>query len=584
MNFFRNIKLTQKISLLSISFFIFLSIIGFTSIKQISAVNSRLKELNDSRLIPILELENIKSDVEYVRSQGNSLMDSTDESAQKTVKENITSRMVSIEKALSTYKNNSTFKTVLTNYNNFVTAKDTFIKNAGQRGIPNQEGTQVEGAASAGSGSQTQGPPTDMSNFDKAKTALVSSLDQIINKQVAAARLTYTDSENAYKTIVASLIGLLAVCVAITLALSFVIIRSIIVPVKKVTTKLKEISQSNGDLTQRIGYESKDEIGQLSCSFDEFMDKLQLIISEVASSAEIISSSSEDLNKATVISTEALEQISNTVVEIAESTSDSASAAEETTASLSDAANFSTATSNASKSTFLNSKKAKVAAIEGSTKMNEIITSITDIATSSKEVSVMINELDKSSEKIGDIIKIITAISEQTNLLALNAAIEAARAGEAGKGFNVVADEIRKLADESNSAASEIAQLIKENQIKSASAVNSVCQVEDKVSIGVSKASEVEKSIQNIIENIQAVASEIEQIDSANSQQEQSTKEIENAIKNIAITSNEIAGGTENISASIEEQLSTMTEMEKSSEKLSEMAKNLKELTSGFQV
>lgn len=110
---------------------------------------------------------------------------------------------------------------------------------------------------------------------------------------------------------------------------------------------------------------------------------------------------------------------------------------------------------------------------------------------------------------------IISGISAQTNLLALNAAIEAARAGEAGRGFNVVADEIRKLADESNSAAKQISELIKDNQLKSESAVNSVSLVEEKVSLGVTKASEVGQIIQSIIENIQNISSQIEEIDKA---------------------------------------------------------------------
>jgi len=90
-------------------------------------------------------------------------------------------------------------------------------------------------------------------------------------------------------------------CVIITLILSIIIIRETVYPIKSVTEKLKEISQSNGDFTQRIGYESKDEVGELSGSFDLFMDKLQSIIKEVYLSAETISSLSVNLNQATTI-------------------------------------------------------------------------------------------------------------------------------------------------------------------------------------------------------------------------------------------------------------------------------------------
>lgn len=581
MNFFKNFKLAQKISLLSISFFIFLVVIGSASIYQLSNVNSRLKELNDSRLTPIVELENMKSDVEYIRSQGATLMDTTDSSSVTTIEKNIQTKITALNKFLAKHKNDAEYKTLIKNYNSFITAEQTFVKSSSSRG------TQTQANASAQTASQNKaqnGPPATMSNFDKTKTALEASFDKIINKQVAAADQTYKNSEISYKVISFGLIALLIVCIGITLVLSIIIIRSITVPVRKVTTKLEEISQSNGDLTQRIGYDSKDEIGQLSKNFDLFMEKLQSIISEVAASADTISSSSNELNQAAAISTKSLEQISGTVVEIASGTSEEASTAEETNASLSEAAKFSEATSSSSKNTAYNSIKAKEAAETGAAKINEIVSSITDIEKSSKEVAVIINELDKSSKKIGDIIQIITGISEQTNLLALNAAIEAARAGEAGKGFNVVAEEIRKLADQSNNAASEISALVKDNQLKSATAVNSVSQVEEKVSSGVNKASEVGESIQNIIENIQNVVKEIAQIDDANEKQALSAKEIEEAIKNIAVTSNEIAGGTENISASIEEQLSTMTEIEKTTEKLSGMAKKLSEITRGFTV
>ncbi|QGU94065.1 HAMP domain-containing protein [Clostridium bovifaecis] len=579
MKFFKNIRLAQKVSLLSASFLVFLAVIGFAAIRQIDTVNSKIMELNDSRLAPIVELESIKSDIEYIRAQVNSIMDAEDDSSKRTIQDNIQARVVSSNRKLSGYKDNDEYKKVIDSYNDFLTAKDNFIKARGAGTVQ-----EVPNGQPSSDSQIRKGAPTEIANMDTTREAVISALDTIINKHISDAKQTYEDSKTVYKNTLYALISLIVVCAAIIVLLSIVIIRSITLPVKSVTQKLEEISQSNGDLTQRIGYESKDEIGELSRNFDLFMDKLQIIIKEVSISAKTILSSGKELNQATGVTIQSLEQISSTITEIAAGTSDAAAVAKETNTSLSEAARFSKATSNASKNTADNSKKAKEIAEEGAEKISEVVSSITDIAASSMEVSSIINELDNSSKKIGDIIEIITGISAQTNLLALNAAIEAARAGEAGRGFSVVADEIRKLADESNSAAQEISNLVKENQLKSNSAVNSVSEVEKKVSVGVAKASEVGKSIENIIENIKDIVSKIEEIDIANEEQARSTKEIESAMSNIASTSSEIASGTENISASIEEQLSTMTEIEKTTGRLSEMAKKLDEITSGFRV
>lgn len=584
MDFFKNVKLTQKISLLSISFLIFLTIIGVTSVKQLTVLNNKIMELNEQRVAPIIKLENIKSDIEYIRYEGNSLMDASDDDEKKTIKDAIATKVSDIDEALLEYKDDEDFSSLFSNYDAFIAAKDTFVENAEQRGLIQQNGAHLEGQIPPESQDGAGGAPNNMQAFDEAKIALVESFDEVINNHVLEAQNTYQDSKADYKKTVMILISIVVICIVISLLLSIVIIRSIIVPVKKVTGKLKEVSESNGDLTQRINYESKDEIGQLSKSFDLFMDKLQSIIKEVASSAEVIESSSGQLSKATAITTESLEEISKTVVDISGGAADGAASAEETTAGLSEAARFSEAASDASRKTAYNSKKVKESAEDGANKIDEIVSSITNIASSSKEVSVIINELDYSSRKIGDIIKIITSISEQTNLLALNAAIEAARAGEAGKGFNVVSDEIRKLADESSKAARDIYELVKDNQLKSASAVTSVNQVEERVAKGVEKASEVGESIQNIIKNVNEIVVEIDQIDKANVQQVESTKEIEQAINNIALSSNEIASGTENISSSIEEQLKTMNGIEKTTEDLLEMSRRLSKITSGFKV
>jgi methyl-accepting chemotaxis protein len=579
MKLLNKMKLWQKMSVLTISFLVFIGLMGGASILRLSDLNSKIIELNDQRLKPIVELEDIKTGIEAIKYDSNTLMDETDSSTIANTKGTIATEVASVTKALDKYKSDPGFKTLLADFNSFLQAKDAFINNAEERANEKAQGVQGQPGQQG-----QQGPPEAVSNFETTKNTLTKDFNKIIDKHVAQAKTTYDSSKVTYTTTRLTLFGLIAICALVSIVLSIIIINAVTVPVRRVTSKLKEINESNGDLTQRINYNSNDEVGELSKDFDIFMDKLQTIIKEVAVSADTISSSSDQLNVSTSTSTESLEEISRTVMEISASTSDGAAAAEETTASLIEAASFSESTAVASKNTTNNSKRAKEAAENGELKVNEIVESITEIAESSKEVSSIINDLDVSSKKIGDIIKIITSISEQTNLLALNAAIEAARAGEAGRGFNVVSDEIRKLADESNNAAKEIASLVKENQIKSATAVKSVSQVEDKVALGVSKASEVRGTIQNIIDSVQNIATQIEQIDDANEQQAKSTKEIEKAIGNIASTSNEIAGRTENMSASVQEQLSAMSEIEKTTDELFEMSKKLKEITSGFRV
>ncbi|MEH7110562.1 methyl-accepting chemotaxis protein [Bacillus sp. JJ1764] len=430
----------------------------------------------------------------------------------------------------------------------------------------------------------TAGPPQGMVKMDSTRKEAINALDKLIDNQVKNAQKTYDDSKSVYKTTLLIIISVLAASAIFTLLLSVFITRSIVIPVKGVTSKLNEISQSNGDLTQRIGYNSKDEMGELSRSFDLLIGKLWDIIKEVAASSETISTSSGQLNEATGVTVQSLEMISKTIGEIASGTSQGAAFAEQTTSNLIEAVNFSESTAMATRQTNDNTLKAKQAAEEGAGKISKVVDSITNMAASSKDVTVIISNLNESSKKIGEIIQIISGISTQTNLLALNAAIEAARAGDAGKGFSVVAEEIRKLADQSNKAAIEISELVKDNQAKSISAVQSVHLVEERVSEGVKNADEVGESIQNIMNHIQDIVNQVKQIDKMNTQQANSSKEMRQAVANLADASSEIAAGTEHISKSIDGQVLTMNEMEKTTNQLSEMAKRLKELTSGFKI
>ena len=200
--------------------------------------------------------------------------------------------------------------------------------------------------------------------------------------------------------------------------------REICRPLSLVADRLKEIAQGDGNLSQRIDYSANNEIGDVARSFNQFADKLTLVIAQVRKSADAVALASG--------------QLSSSAEVLAQGTSEQAASVEETTSNLEQM--------NASISQNVdNSRQMEQMALSGAQQVEE----------SGRAVSASVDAMTTIAEKI----TIVEEIAYQTNLLALNAAIEAARAGEHGKGFSVVATEVRKLAERSQAAAQEISSL-----------------------------------------------------------------------------------------------------------------------------
>jgi len=334
--------------------------------------------------------------------------------------------------------------------------------------------------------------------------------------------------------------------------LSYHTYRSIMSPMGKLNIIAEGLQK--GDLSISMDVSKKDEFGLLASHFNNATEKLSRMISNVKSSTDNLASNSENLSAS-------ITQIAINTREQSSQTTQAAASTEELNSSFQSVAQ---STVNAAES----ATKATELAMKGGSVVNETINGMNMIAKSVNESAASIEALGQNSEKIGNIVKVISDIAEQTNLLALNAAIEAARAGEQGRGFAVVADEVRKLAEKTTSATKEIVKMIGTIQDDTERAVETMRSGTERVITGVDSANEAGKSLQEIVSSVQNVTDMIQQIATAAEQQSSTGGEIASNLESVANITHQTADGAQESSSA--------------TNNLNSLAQELKHLVSEF--
>jgi methyl-accepting chemotaxis protein len=325
------------------------------------------------------------------------------------------------------------------------------------------------------------------------------------------------------------LLSIIAVIwIATGVAISLLLTGSITGPIKRLN-QLHHLL-GNGDLTVNLTVNRKDELGKDMVEMKGLIERWREIIGNVKSVATNISSAGSQLSA----SAEQMSHGSNTQME---RTSQVATSSEEMSQTIMDIARN---TGNIAESA---SKTAKVAK-DGQEIVISSVEEVKKIAATVDETSAFVKTLGDRSNQIGEIVNVINEIADQTNLLALNAAIEAARAGEAGRGFAVVADEVRKLAERTANATSEIGSMIRAIQEGVKSAINAMEIATKKVETGVELSTQGGKSLNDIVECVNELQLMVQQIASATEQMSATSEEINKDIEQIAIVSKETSASS----------------------------------------
>lgn len=419
----------------------------------------------------------------------------------------------------------------------------------------------------------------DNSKLFKSIEAEITTITQ---NNVKQSKTGYDSSMNIYHKIIKFIVASSAIALIVSVALTVVISSSIIKPLRKSINFAKNLAM--GDLTESLTLKTKDELGILTSSLNETGSKLKDIVSKIKSTSLEVNLGSDQLVASMENTNKVTNEIGEKIVNVTYNIQDIVTSVEETNNNIKSISESSNKVSLLADEAKNNSLTFKEYAYKGKDSVDIAVTTMNAIEETTKEVKSSINDLETLSNKIGNITSIITNIAEQTNMLALNAAIEAARAGEHGKGFSVVAEQVRKLAEESASAAKSIETMILDVKAKTKTSVENILVTEKKVKEGTLVASDTENQINLIIQNMNILVENIEEITLQASKQASSTSNISQNMNNIVENTQLLYTTSQDINSNIEEQIAVTEEITSTTENLSLMTENLNSMVEYFKV
>ena len=320
----------------------------------------------------------------------------------------------------------------------------------------------------------------------KSFGALSAAVEKALKFQDAGSAADYQGSQATYKQTRSAVIALLVTALVLGAGFAFLITRSIVHPLREAVHATRQAAQ--GDLSTRIAVRGNDEIGELLGALATMTESLAHIVGQVRTSSDSIATGAT--------------QIATGNADLSQRTEEQASNLQQTAASMEQLSSTVQANAQTARQATQLASAASQAAGKGGVAVRQVVTTMDDIASSSK--------------KITDIIGVIDGIAFQTNILALNAAVEAARAGEQGKGFAVVATEVRSLAGRSAEAAKEIKLLI------SASV--------EKIEAGTRQVGDAGSTMTDIVEQVKRVSDLIAEIGAATAEQTQGIGQVSDAV------------------------------------------------------
>ncbi|WP_010098512.1 methyl-accepting chemotaxis protein [Ornithinibacillus scapharcae] len=388
---------------------------------------------------------------------------------------------------------------------------------------------------------------------------------------------------NSLSSFTKIMVVLFSLSTIIMIVLVFFLLRYMLKEIPRVTGVMAELAQGN---LSEVSLQTKsiDEMGKLLTSTNQLNTKLRDIVSQISEVSETVSSHSEELSQSTNEVKTGSEQVAVTMQELSAGTETQAHSVSNLANVMSTFATKVQVANDHGETIRDNSKEVQHMTDEGSQLMVKSTEQMEKIDQIVQDAVEKMQGLDNKTQQISNLVTVIKDVADQTNLLALNAAIEAARAGEHGKGFAVVADEVRKLAEQVSNSVSGITDIVETIQTETSHVSESLHVGYQEVQQGTAQIEATNQTFGHINEAIVDMVYSITTISENLSEIAANTQEMTGSIEEIASISEESAAGIEQTAASSQQTSSIMEEVSGSSEQLALLAEKLNELIRQFKL
>jgi methyl-accepting chemotaxis protein len=571
------ITVGKKLYAVFVIVLLLMGVVGVVGINSMSSMNNKTDNITNHWMVGVHEMDRISYLAMNVRARELQMLMEPDPTKVQPIIEDINQSVKEINSLFTEYQktiildaDRQNFNALVSNWNQYMQYYDTFahipnvdiVHGAGQR-APQVLKLMADSYAKF----------TDVKKYLDAETKL---------NQDGAAQAAQ-DSQNSFISARTSSIIIMAIALIVAIGLAYIIVRSITKRLTAIEETAKRIA--SGDLTMEdLNIKTKDEIGKLAGSFNQMKANLRSLISEVTLSSQQVAASSTELTASAEETSQATQNIATTIQEVASGSEQQAVSTQETAKSMNQMASAVQQIAGNTEGMATSADEAAGIATDGRESIQKAVEQMNSINTTVTGLAEAARGLGKRSQEIEEMVHLITDIASQTNLLALNAAIEAARAGEHGRGFAVVADEVRKLAEQSANSAQQIVNLISTIQSDISSAIQGAEMATRETNSGIQVVTEAGASFDRIYNAVQTVSSQIEEVSAAVEQMSAGAEQVVQAIDIVSGIATTSADNTQNVAAGTEEQLASMEEISASAGTLSKMAEQLQDTVAKFKL